>query len=60
MLLEVGVTDRATMGLMGWSSASMAGRYQHLTDPIRKAVTDQIGGHLWTGEEAADDPPNGA
>lgn len=47
VLLELGVTDRATMGVMGWSNASMAGRYQHLTAPIRQAIADQVGGHLW-------------
>ncbi|PRX47950.1 site-specific recombinase XerD [Prauserella shujinwangii] len=47
VLLELGVTDRATMGVMGWSNASMAGRYQHLTAPIRRSIADQVGGHLW-------------
>lgn len=47
VLLELGVTDRATMGVMGWSNASMAGRYQHLTAPIRQSIADQVGGHLW-------------
>ena len=26
------------MGVMGWSSTSMAARYQHVTDPIRREV----------------------
>ncbi|MFC4005045.1 tyrosine-type recombinase/integrase [Prauserella oleivorans] len=58
VLLELGVTDRATMGVMGWSNASMASRYQQVTAPIRRSIADQVGGHLWglgtstTGREA--------
>lgn len=51
VLLELGVTDRATMGIMGWSNSSMAGRYQHLTAPIRQSIADQVGGHLWEAED---------
>lgn len=50
VLLELGVTDRATMGVMGSSNASMAGRYQHITTPIKRSIADQVSEHLW--EEA--------
>ena len=40
------------MGIMGWSSTAMAARYQHVTDPIRRQVADQVGGLLWTDESA--------
>ena len=32
---------------MGWSSAEMAARYQHVLDAIRKGVAGQIGGLPW-------------
>lgn len=32
------------MGVMGWSSTSMAARYQHVTDPIRQEVASRVGG----------------
>jgi hypothetical protein len=45
---------------MGWSSASMAGRYQHMTAPVRRAIADQVGGHLWEqaeGRDQSEEPP---
>jgi integrase len=56
VLLELGVTDRATMNVMGWSNTSMAGRYQHITEPVRRSIADQVGGHLWEDAEARDRP----
>ena len=47
VLLVLGVPERTVMGIMGWSSTVMAARYQHVTDPIRRQVADQIGGLLW-------------
>jgi integrase len=38
------------MALMGWSSAAMAKRYQHLIDVIRRDVAKQVGGLLWDAE----------
>lgn len=35
------------MAVMGWSSAAMATRYQHVLDSIRKDVAGQVGGLLW-------------
>lgn len=55
VLLVLGVPERTVMGIMGWSSTAMAARYQHVTDPIRKAVAAQVGGLLWTGETAPAD-----
>ncbi len=51
VLLVLGVPERTVMGVMGWSSTSMAARYQHVTDPIRRAVADQVGGLLWADPE---------
>jgi hypothetical protein len=47
------------MAIMGWSSAAMATRYQHVLDSILKGVAGQVGGLLWDAPEsdqaAADD-----
>jgi integrase len=43
------------MGIMGWSSTSMAARYQHVTDPIRRQVAGQVGGLLWADEGTGSD-----
>ena len=47
VLLVLGVPERTTMGIMGWSTTAMAARYQHVTDPIRATVARQVGGLLW-------------
>jgi integrase len=47
VLLVLGVPERTVMSLMGWSSTSMAARYQHVTDPIRRDVARQLDGLLW-------------
>ena len=56
VLLVLGVSERTVMSVMGWSSTSMAARYQHVTDPIRRDVANRIGGLLWTGPTAATMP----
>jgi integrase len=50
-----GVPERTVMGIMGWSSTSMAARYQHVTDPIRHVVAAQVGGLLWADREGGQD-----
>jgi integrase len=35
------------MSLMGWSSESMAARYQHVTDAMRNEVASQVGELIW-------------
>jgi integrase len=47
VLLVLGVPERTVMGIMGWSSTSMAARYQHVTDPIRRTVANQVGDLIW-------------
>ena len=47
VLLILGVPTSTAMAIMGWSSASMAKRYQHLIDSIRRDVAKQVGGLLW-------------
>ncbi len=33
----------------------MAARYQHVTDPIRRQVADQVGGLLWADQRPVQD-----
>lgn len=47
VLLLLGVPDRTVMGIMGWSKADMATRYQHLTSAVRRDVADRVGSLLW-------------
>ena len=56
MLLVLGVPERTVMGVMGWSSTSMAARYQHVTDPIRRDVAARMGDLLWSPEAKLDVP----
>ena len=54
VLLVLGVPERTVMSIMGWSSTSMAARYQHVTDPIRREVANRVGGLLFG--DPADSP----
>src|SRR5690606_27689652 len=47
VLLILGQPERTVMSLMGWSSAGMATRYQHVTDTIRAEVASQVGDLIW-------------
>jgi integrase len=51
VLLILGVPTSTVMAIMGWSSASMAARYQHQIDAIRRDVAQQVGGLLWSAED---------
>lgn len=55
VLLILGVPERAVMGLMGWSSTSMATRYQHMVVTVRNGIAEQVDGLIW--EKL--DPPGG-
>lgn len=60
VLLILGVSERAVMAVMGWSSTAMAARYQHMIDPIRKDIAKRVGGLLWkVPEEATETEPDG-
>ncbi len=41
------------MSLMGWSSAEMATRYQHVTDAIRQDVARRVDGLIWRTRDGA-------
>ena len=45
------------MGLMGWSSTSMAARYQHMVDTVRDNVAAQVDGLIW--DASPEDPDDG-
>jgi integrase len=51
VLAILAVPTPTAMAIMGWSSATMAVRYQHVLDTIRKGVADQVGGLLWDASE---------
>lgn len=44
VLLILGVSERAVMGLMGSSTTAMAARYQHMVDTVRTNVAEQVDG----------------
>ncbi len=48
VLLILGQPGPTVMSLMGWSSGSMAARYQHVTDAMRSEVASQVGELIWT------------
>jgi integrase len=50
VLLILGVSERAVMGLMGWSTTAMAARYQHMVDAVRADVAKQVDGLIWQTE----------
>lgn len=53
VLAILAVPTPTAMAIMGWSSAEMAARYQHVLDSIRKGVADQVGGLLWGNTDDA-------
>jgi integrase len=55
VLAILAVPTPTAMAIMGWSSAAMAARYQHVLDTIRKGVADQVGGLLWDASKTTPD-----
>ncbi len=49
VLLLLGVPERIVMAIMGWSSTSMAQRYQHVTEPMLSDVGKKLDEALWGG-----------
>lgn len=47
VLLILGVPARTVMSLMGWSSAEMAARHQHVTDVVRQDVARRVDSLIW-------------
>ena len=50
-LLLLGVSERAVIDIMGWSTAKMTLVYQHITDAVRKDVADKVGSYIWGTSE---------
>lgn len=46
-LLLLGVSERAVIDVMGWSTGKMTLVYQHITDAVRKDVADKVGAYIW-------------
>lgn len=60
VLLILGVSERAVMGLMGWSSTAMAARYQHMVDTVRSNIARQVDGLIWKPDgDVPDDDDEG-
>ncbi|QXJ23068.1 site-specific integrase [Actinomadura graeca] len=59
VLLILGVPTPTAMAIMGWSTAAMATRYQHMSDAIRNDVAVRVAGLLWEPTEDQDDDPEG-
>jgi integrase len=51
VLLLLGVSERAVMGLMGWSNTAMVARYQHMTSAVQRDVADRLGYVLWAPQQ---------
>ncbi|MFF9427232.1 tyrosine-type recombinase/integrase [Streptomyces sp. NPDC014746] len=62
VLLILGVSERAVMGLMGWSTTAMAARYQHMVDTVRHEVAERVDGLIWkpAGDRPSDDDDGAA
>ncbi|MDF9804928.1 integrase [Streptomyces sp. HB372] len=61
VLLILGFSERAVMGLMGWSTTAMAARHQHMVDTVRTDVARQVDGLIWTpARERPDGDDDGA
>lgn len=57
VLLVLRQPTPTVMSLMGWSSESMAARYQHVTDAMRSQVASQVGELIWDSPGGSDDQP---
>jgi integrase len=56
VLAILAVPTPTAMAIMGWSSATMATRYQHVLDSILKGVAGQVGELLWDAPESDSAP----
>jgi hypothetical protein len=61
--VEPGTGGLDKLGPDGWSSSSLAARYQHLTTQIRRDIAKRVGGLIWEQTDAPsekdDDGPTG-
>lgn len=47
VLVELGISDPAAMKVMGWSSPTVAKRYQHVGGAVLGDIAERVGSHLW-------------
>ena len=59
-LLLLGVSERAVIDIMGWSTGKMTLVYQHITAGVRQDVASRVGTYIWGEEEAPADAPTTA
>lgn len=52
-LLLLGVSERAVIDIMGWSTGKMTMLYQHITDSVRKDVASKVGSFIWGATDQA-------
>lgn len=55
----LGVSERAVIDIMGWSTGKMTLVYQHITGAVRKDIADKIGDYIW-GEDRTTEPDSPA
>jgi hypothetical protein len=60
VVIREGVPTPTAMAIMGWSSAEMAKRYQHMSDVIRSDVAERVAGLLWEPAGDQDDDSEGS
>lgn len=60
VLLILGFSERAVMGLMGWSTTAMAARCQHMVDSVRSDVARQVDGLIWKPIEGGSTDDDGS
>lgn len=53
ILLLLGVSERAVIDMMGWSTGKMTLVYQHITDAVRKDVAAKVGSFIWGSTESS-------
>lgn len=58
VLLLLKIPNRIVMDLMGWSSESMATRYQHVTGEMREDVAKLVGDLIWKPPGEAPEEPS--
>ena len=46
------IPDRAVQGVMGWSDAAMAKRYQKMNDPVLRLIADKVEAAIWPREHS--------
>jgi integrase len=52
VLPVLGVSERAVMGLMGWTDSARTRRYQHITRQVRRDIADRLGVLIWADERS--------